>query len=86
MYEQTGSGPQVLLNTTDKHNYTVTSLLSGTRYLFTVKPYNQAGEGPSAVTEVTTSGGELFCCLGYIMDKQLSLLTCSLPLNERGRV
>lgn len=64
MYELlTSSGP-VLLVTTDKHNYTVTSLLSATTYSFTVKPYNQAGEGPSAVTEVTTAGGELFCCLG----------------------
>lgn len=58
MYELTSSGP-VLLVTTDKHSYTVTSLLSGTTYSFTVKPYNLAGEGPSAVTEVTTVGGKL---------------------------
>ena len=63
MYELTSSGP-VLLVTTDKHNYTVTSLLSETTYSFTVAPYNQAGEGPSAVTQVTTAGGELLCCLG----------------------
>lgn len=63
VYELTTSGP-IYLNTTDKNRYIVTSLLSGTTYLFAVKPYNQAGEGPSAVTEVQTAGGELFCCLG----------------------
>lgn len=58
MYELTSSG-SVLLVTTEKHSYTVTSLLSGTIYSFMVKPYNLAGEGPSAVTEVTTAGGKL---------------------------
>jgi len=63
VYKLTSSGP-VLLVTTDKHNYTVTSLLSATTYSFTVAPYNRAGEGPSAVTQVTTAEGELVCCLG----------------------
>ena len=60
MYEVTDSGP-IYLATTDKNSFTVTSLLSRTTYLFAVKPYNRAGEGPSAVTEVHTFGGELFC-------------------------
>ena len=62
MYELTKFGPALLV-TTDKHTYTVTSLLSGTTYSFMVKPYNEAGEGPSASTEVTTAGGEPFYCL-----------------------
>ena len=63
MYELTSSGP-VLLVTTDKYDFTVTSLLSQTTYSFIVKPYNQAGEGPSAVTQAKTAGGELLACLG----------------------
>ncbi|KAJ7384231.1 hypothetical protein OS493_022861 [Desmophyllum pertusum] len=50
------SGP-VLLNITDKHNYTVYSLLPHTSYTFTVKPYNQIGDGPPAEMAVTTTGG-----------------------------
>ena len=68
MYELLSSG-LALLVTTDKHSYTVHSLLSETTYSFTVKPYNQAGEGPGSVTEVTTAGGELFRCLCLLMDK-----------------
>ena len=63
MYELTSRGP-IFLATTDKHNYTVTSLLSRTTYLFAVTPYNQAGEGPIATIEVSTYGGELLCCQG----------------------
>ena len=53
------SGGPVLLNITDKHNYTVYSLLPHTSYTFTVKPYNQIGDGPPAEMAVTTAGGEL---------------------------
>ena len=63
MYELTSIGP-IFLATTVKHNYTITSLLSRTTYLFAVRPYNQAGEGPTATVEVSTSGGELLCCQG----------------------
>ncbi|XP_078381129.1 uncharacterized protein LOC144663915 isoform X2 [Oculina patagonica] len=46
----------VLLARTGHHNYTVTSLHSDTTYSFTVKTYNQAGEGPGAFIEITTTG------------------------------
>ena len=62
MYESSSRG-LVLLGTTDKHNYTITSLLSKTTYTFTVKPYRQGGEGPGRSIEITTSGGKLFCCV-----------------------
>ena len=62
MYE-TSSSDLVLLGTTDRHNYTITSLLSKTTYTFTVKPYRQGGEGPGRSIEITTSGGTLFFCV-----------------------
>lgn len=60
MYQLTSRG-MVLRARTEYHNYTVTSLRSDTTYSFTVKPYNQAGEGPGAVNEVTTTGSKLWC-------------------------
>ncbi|KAJ7384240.1 Sortilin- receptor [Desmophyllum pertusum] len=54
---ETMSGGLVLLIITDKHNYTVYSLLPRTSYSFTVKPYNQIGDGPPAFIAVTTTGG-----------------------------
>ena len=61
MYQITSRG-SILLGHTNKHMYTVYSLLSRTSYSFTVKPYNRAGEGPGVTIEVTTSGGECESC------------------------
>ncbi|XP_068685724.1 uncharacterized protein [Montipora foliosa] len=44
------------INASDKHNYTVKSLKSKTKYTFTVKPYNRDGNGPPVNIEATTIG------------------------------
>ena len=62
MYESSAIGDLKLIKKTTQHNYTVTSLHSKTRYAFTVKPYNSAGEGPGISIVVTTKGGKLCWC------------------------
>ncbi|XP_078381148.1 uncharacterized protein LOC144663929 [Oculina patagonica] len=55
VYQMTSSG-LVLLATINYRNYTLSSLHPSSTYSFTVKPYNQAGEGPGAIINVTTLG------------------------------
>lgn len=61
MYESSSSGLRFLA-TTDRHNYTVTGLLSDTNYTFIVKAYNSKGEGPGAAFIVKTKGGKYCFC------------------------
>ncbi|XP_068734818.1 sortilin-related receptor-like [Montipora capricornis] len=44
------------INASGKHNYTVKSLKSKTKYTFTVRPYNRDGSGPPVNIEATTIG------------------------------
>lgn len=61
MYESSSSGLRFLAKT-DRHNYTVTGLLSDTEYTFIVKAYNSKGEGPGAAVMVKTKGGKYCFC------------------------
>ena len=61
MYESSSSG-LLFLAKTDRHNYTVTGLLSDTEYTFIVKAYNSKGEGPGAAFMVKTNGGKYCFC------------------------
>ena len=61
MYESSSSG-LLFLAKTDRHNYTVTGLLSDTEYTFIVKAYNSKGEGPGAAVMVKTNGGKYCFC------------------------